>query len=211
MIPVESLIMFITASALLAIVPGPDNLFVLTQSAIHGRAAGIMLSLGLCTGLIVHTSAVALGVAAIFQTSVVAFTVLKVIGAIYLVYLAVRAFQASADSVELTRRGALSLSALYRRGILMNITNPKVSIFFLAFLPQFVVPEKGAFTQQVFMLGGVFMLVALAVLCVIAMLAAGLGYWLNRSPVAQLYLNRLAGVVFIGLALKLATSKAVPS
>ncbi|MDO6593495.1 LysE family translocator [Neptuniibacter sp. 1_MG-2023] len=211
MIPVESLIMFITASALLAVVPGPDNLFVLTQSAIHGRAAGIMLSLGLCTGLIVHTSAVALGVAAIFQTSVVAFTVLKVIGAIYLVYLAVRAFQASADSVELTRRGALSLSALYRRGILMNITNPKVSIFFLAFLPQFVVPEKGAFTQQVFMLGGVFMLVALAVLCVIAMLAAGLGYWLNRSPVAQLYLNRLAGVVFIGLALKLATSKAVPS
>lgn len=211
MIPVESLIMFITASALLAVVPGPDNLFVLTQSAIHGRAAGIMLSLGLCTGLIVHTSAVALGVAAIFQTSVVAFTVLKVIGAIYLVYLAVRAFQASADSVELTRRGALSLSALYRRGILMNITNPKVSIFFLAFLPQFVVPEKGAFTQQVFMLGGVFMLVALAVLCVIAMLAAGLGYWLNRSPVAQLYLNRLAGVVFIGLALKLATSKAIPS
>jgi threonine/homoserine/homoserine lactone efflux protein len=203
--------MFITASALLAVVPGPDNLFVLTQSAIHGRAAGIMLSLGLCTGLIVHTSAVALGVAAIFQTSVVAFTVLKVIGAIYLVYLAVRAFQASADSVELTRRGALSLSALYRRGILMNITNPKVSIFFLAFLPQFVVPEKGAFTQQVFMLGGVFMLVALAVLCVIAMLAAGLGYWLNRSPVAQLYLNRLAGVVFIGLALKLATSKAIPS
>ncbi|MDO6512657.1 LysE family translocator [Neptuniibacter sp. 2_MG-2023] len=211
MIPVESIIMFITASALLAVVPGPDNLFVLTQSAIHGRAAGIMLSLGLCTGLIVHTSAVALGVAAIFQTSVVAFTVLKVIGAIYLVYLAVRAFQASADSVELTRRGALSLSALYRRGILMNITNPKVSIFFLAFLPQFVVPEKGAFTQQVFMLGGVFMLVALAVLCVIAMLAAGLGYWLNRSPVAQLYLNRLAGVVFIGLALKLATSKAIPS
>jgi len=210
-IPVESLIMFITASALLAVVPGPDNLFVLTQSAIHGRAAGIMLSLGLCTGLIVHTSAVALGVAAIFQTSVVAFTVLKVIGAIYLVYLAVRAFQASVDSVELTRRGALSLSALYRRGILMNITNPKVSIFFLAFLPQFVVPEKGAFTQQVFMLGGVFMLVALAVLCVIAMLAAGLGYWLNRSPVAQLYLNRLAGVVFIGLALKLATSKAIPS
>jgi len=210
-IPVESLIMFITASALLAVVPGPDNLFVLTQSAIHGRAAGIMLSLGLCTGLIVHTSAVALGVAAIFQTSVVAFTVLKVIGAIYLVYLAVRAFQASADSVELTRRGALSLSALYRRGILMNITNPKVSIFFLAFLPQFVVPEKGAFTQQVFMLGGIFMLVALAVLCVIAMLAAGLGYWLNRSPVAQLYLNRLAGVVFIGLALKLATSKAIPS
>ena len=211
MIPIESLIMFITASALLAIVPGPDNLFVLTQSAIHGRAAGIMLSLGLCTGLIVHTSAVALGVAAIFQTSVVAFTVLKVIGAIYLVYLAVRAFQASADSVELTRRGALSLSALYRRGILMNITNPKVSIFFLAFLPQFVVPEKGAFTQQVFMLGGVFMLVALAVLCVIAMLAAGLGYWFNRSPVAQLYLSRLAGVVFIGLALKLATSKAIPS
>lgn len=115
MIPIESLIMFIAASALLAVVPGPDNLFVLTQSAIHGRAAGVMVTLGLCSGLIVHTSAVALGVAAIFQTSAVAFTVLKVIGAAYLVYLAVRAFQASADSVELKRQASRSLGALYRR------------------------------------------------------------------------------------------------
>lgn len=211
MIPIESLIMFIAASALLAVVPGPDNLFVLTQSAIHGRAAGVMVTLGLCSGLIVHTSAVALGVAAIFQTSAVAFTVLKVIGAAYLVYLAVRAFQASADSVELKRQASRSLGALYRRGIFMNITNPKVSIFFLAFLPQFIAPEKGEFTLQVFMLGGIFILVALAILCVIALLAAFLGRWLNRSPGAQIYLNRVAGVIFMGLALKLVTSKAMPS
>src|SRR5690554_6655222 len=95
MMPVEAIVTFVIASALLGIAPGPDNIFVLTQSALYGKKAGVLVTLGLCTGLIVHTTAVAFGVAVIFQTSAVAFTTLKVIGAIYLLFLAWQAFRAS--------------------------------------------------------------------------------------------------------------------
>jgi threonine/homoserine/homoserine lactone efflux protein len=206
--PVESVVTFIAASALLSIAPGPDNIFVLMQSALYGRKSGVLVTLGLCTGLIVHTTAVALGIAAIFQTSVVAFTVLKIAGALYLLYLAFQAFTASAAQLEGHSSTLRSSSALYRRGIIMNITNPKVSIFFLAFLPQFASPESGALAPQIFLLGAIFIGIALVIFSAIAVLAGTLGGWLNSSPKAQVYLNRLAGTVFAGLALKLATSSA---
>jgi threonine/homoserine/homoserine lactone efflux protein len=206
--PVESVVTFIAASALLSIAPGPDNIFVLMQSALYGRKSGVLVTLGLCTGLIVHTTAVALGIAAIFQTSVVAFTVLKIAGALYLLYLAFQAFTASAAQLEGHSSTLRSSSALYRRGIIMNITNPKVSIFFLAFLPQFASPENGALAPQIFLLGAIFIGIALVIFSAIAVLAGTLGGWLNSSPKAQVYLNRLAGTVFAGLALKLATSSA---
>lgn len=208
MIPIESIITFIIASALLSIAPGPDNIFVLMQSALYGRKTGILVTLGLCTGLIVHTTVVALGIAVIFQTSIVAFTVLKIAGALYLLYLAWHAFTAAAARIESHGSTLRSSSFLYLRGIIMNITNPKVSIFFLAFLPQFASPKNGAIAPQVFMLGAVFIGIALVIFSAIAFLAGTLGGWLNRSPKAQDYLNKLAGTVFVGLALKLATSSA---
>lgn len=208
MMPVESISAFIIASALLSIAPGPDNIFVLTQSALCGKRSGILVTLGLCTGLIVHTTAVALGVAVIFQTSAIAFTALKVIGAMYLAYLAWAAFNASAKDLEAPGSGLRSDGALYRRGIIMNITNPKVSIFFLAFLPQFASPENGPLAPQILLLGGVFICVALIIFSAIALLAGVLGDWLRHSPRAQVYLNRIAGTVFAGLALKLVTAGA---
>ena len=208
MIPIESIVAFVIASALLSIAPGPDNIFVLTQSALYGKKSGVLVTLGLCTGLIVHTTAVAFGVSAIFQTSIVAFTVLKVAGAMYLAYLAWQAFRASAKSLDALGSNLRSNSALYRRGIIMNITNPKVSIFFLAFLPQFASPEHGPLAPQIFLLGGVFICVALVIFSAIALLAGTLGGWLHNSPKAQVYLNRIAGTVFAGLALKLATASA---
>lgn len=208
MIPIESLITFTLASALLGLAPGPDNIFVLTQSALYGKRSGVLVTLGLCTGLIAHTTAVALGVAAIFQTSLVAFTLLKTAGAAYLLYLAWQAFRASAGPLTAPRAHRQSGGALYRRGIIMNITNPKVSIFFLAFLPQFASPDAGALMPQIFMLGGVFMVTSLVVFSSIAVLAGELGDWLNRSPRAQVYLNRIAGTIFAGLAIKLATASA---
>lgn len=206
MIPVESIIVFIVASALLSIAPGPDNIFVLIQSALYGRKTGVLVTLGLCTGLIVHTTVVALGIAAIFQTSVVAFTILKIAGALYLLYLAWQAFTVSAARLEGHSSTLRSNSALYRRGIIMNVTNPKVSIFFLAFLPQFASPESGALAPQIFLLGAVFIGIALVIFSAIVMLAGTLSGWLNSLPKAQVYLNRVAGTVFVGLALKLATS-----
>jgi threonine/homoserine/homoserine lactone efflux protein len=179
---------------------------VLTQSALYGKKSGVLITLGLCTGLIIHTSAVALGVAVIFQTSAVAFTLLKAVGAMYLLYLAWQAFTASAEKVQGKALPFLSDAALYRRGIIMNITNPKVSIFFLAFLPQFTSVDNGALAPQIFLLGALFISIALVIFSLIAVLAGRLGDWMNSSPKAQLYLNRTAGVVLTVLAVKLAIS-----
>jgi len=207
MISIETLITFFTASILLGVAPGPDNIFVLTQSALRGRSAGIVVMLGLCTGLIVHSGAVALGVAVIFQTSAVAFSALKFIGAGYLVYLAWQAFRASAHQIQSKREGQVNHWKLYRRGIIMNITNPKVSIFFLAFLPQFADPIRGPISMQILILGGLFIISTILVFGNIALLAGTLGQWLNRSSRAQNILNKIAGTVFLGLALKLATTE----
>jgi threonine/homoserine/homoserine lactone efflux protein len=206
MIPLETLIPYVAASTLLALAPGPDNIFVLTQSALRGRNAGLIVMLGLCTGLIVHSLAVALGVAVIFQTSAVAFSALKFIGAAYLAWLAWQAFHATAENIQGAAGTEVKPWQLYRRGIIMNITNPKVSIFFLAFLPQFADPARGPLSLQLLLLGGLFILATLVVFGGIAVLAGSLGQWLNRSARAQTIMHKIAGTVFLGLALKLALS-----
>lgn len=203
MIPLDVLGTYFVACLILAIAPGPDNIFVLTQSALQGRKAGILVVLGLCTGLLFHTTAVALGVAVIFKTSEIAFTVLKVAGALYLIYLAWGAYRSGATAIEGKSGSILQSGQLYRRGIFMNITNPKVSIFFLAFLPQFANPARGSITIQMLILGAVFILSAILVFGAIALAAGSLGEWLSRSQRIQRWINRLAGTVFIGLAIKL--------
>jgi threonine/homoserine/homoserine lactone efflux protein len=204
MLPSETVLTFFTASVLLALAPGPDNIFVLTQSAQNGIVAGLLVTLGLCTGLIVHSAAVALGVAAIMQTSAVAFSALKILGAVYLLYLAWQAFRARAANIAKGPKKKSDLGRLYRRGIIMNITNPKVSIFFLAFLPQFADPAKGPVVPQIMMLGGLFILATVIVFGSVALMAGALGDWFSKSARGQLILNKVAGIVFVGLALKLA-------
>ena len=205
MLSAETISAFFIASALLAIAPGPDNLFVLTQSALHGKLSGIMVVSGLCTGLLLHTGAVALGVAVIFQASALAFTVLKLAGAGYLVYLAWCAFRATPERIGMKGGQNKSLGVLYRRGIIMNVTNPKVSIFFLAFLPQFADPDRGPISLQMVVLGGIFILATILVFGSVALVGGTLGDWLNRSGRAQRVMNWITGSIFIGLALKLAT------
>lgn len=207
MLPLDTLVLFITASSLLALAPGPDNIFVMTQSMSKGAKAGVFVTLGLCSGLIVHTSAVALGVAAIFQTSALAFNILKYIGAGYLLWLAYMAFKSNSNTKIQASHDKLTLKKLYIRGIIMNVTNPKVSIFFLAFLPQFTNPSSGSVTLQVFLLGFLFMLSALVIFSMIALLAGKIGAWFNKSPKAEMILNRVSGTIFAGLAIKLALSQ----
>ena len=206
MISLETAITFSGAAVLLAWVPGPDNLFVLVQSALYGRKSGLFITLGLCTGLVGHTLAVALGVAAIFQTSQLAFTALKVVGAVYLLYLAYRAFRAAPESLSGYGGQPKPLWQMYVRGIGMNLSNPKVALFFLAFLPQFTAPAHGHLVWQMLTLGAIFIACALASFAVIALLAGSLSQWLQRSRNSQTVLNRVAGGVFVGLAVKLATS-----
>ena len=207
MLSIETFSAFFLASALLAIAPGPDNVFVLTQSALHGRLSGLVVMFGLCTGLLVHTAAVAFGVAVIFQASAVAFTTLKVVGAGYLLYLAWQVLRASPEQIHLDGNPQSGMGALYRRGIIMNVTNPKVSIFFLAFLPQFADPARGALSLQMVTLGGIFILATLLIFGAVALIGGALGDWLNRSTRAQRMMNWVAGTVFVGLALKLVTAE----
>ena len=207
MLTTEVLLTFFTASVLLGLAPGPDNIFVLTQSTLQGRGAGLMVTLGLCTGLVVHSLAVAFGAAAIFQSSELAFTLLKLVGAGYLLYLAWGIFRASPASLESPAASVPGKAALYRRGIIMNITNPKVSIFFLAFLPQFADPARGSVALQIICLGGLFILATILVFSGVAITAGRLRTWLLKSERMQLWINRLAGTVFVSLALRLATAQ----
>jgi len=204
MLAPEVIFPFILASVLLSIAPGPDNLFVLSQSALYGSRSGVLITLGLCTGLLAHTTAVALGVAALLQSSPLAFDLLRYIGALYLLYLAWLAF--NAGTAQATSQGSTlrTAGALYRRGIIMNVTNPKVTIFFLAFLPQFVSPLNGSPGPQIVLLGLIFILVALGVFSAIAILAGRLSPWLTSSPRMQGLLRRASGILFILLALRLA-------
>lgn len=203
MIPPDLLLSFFAASLLLGLAPGPDNLYVLSQSALAGRAAGLSVTLGLCTGLIGHTLAVALGAAALLAGSPLAFGLLKALGAGYLLYLAWGAWRAASAPLEPPRAAAAGLGRLYRRGILMNLSNPKVSLFFLAFLPQFADPGRGPLTPQILLLGGVFILATLLVFGAVALLAGAIQARLNRSAGAQRLLNRLTAVLFLGLAIRL--------
>ena len=208
MLTLELAVSFFGIATLLALSPGPDNLFVLTQSALWGRRSGLMVVLGLCTGLIGHTVAVAVGLATVFATSATAFNALKLAGAAYLVYLAWGALRAGAVT-EHTKNGAPVLGPwkLYQRGILMNLTNPKVSIFFLAFLPQFTAPVRGSVALQTISLGALFMLATFVVFGLLAWFAGTLGERLKESARVQTWLNRAAGIVFLGLALRLLVSE----
>jgi threonine/homoserine/homoserine lactone efflux protein len=188
---------------LLALVPGPDNIFVLTQSVLLGRWAGLMATLGFCTGLIVHTLGVALGVAALLQQSELAFSLLKLGGAGYLIYLAWRFLQASAFETGQAKATMRSFWMLYRKGIIMNVTNPKVSLFFLAFLPQFLDPAAGSVAGQLIAFGGLFMLATLVVFGGVALLADTIRPWLSRRLQVQVWIHRCAALIFVGMAVKL--------
>ena len=204
---IETNLVFLGAALLLAFAPGPDNLFVLMQSASQGRKTGLSVVLGLCTGLIVHTAAVTFGLAAVFAASAAAFTILKFLGAGYMAYLAWQAYRAPAGLEMKQQRTTGSAWRLYVRGIVMNLTNPKVVLFFLAFLPQFVRPELGSVALQLAWFGFLFIVATLIAFSLIAYLAGYIGERLRRSESAQQLLNRAAAFVFAGLAVRLVTSK----
>lgn len=178
-------------------------MFVLLQSAMRGPLAGFRVVLGLCTGLIVHTTAVVVGVAGLIAASPLAFTTLKVAGAIYLIWLAVQAYRAPVTAIADKADDVGSGWKLYSRGIIMNVTNPKVTIFFLAFLPSFTCPESGPVWLQLVTLGAIFVLATLIVFGTIAAFAGAFGNILRRSLRIQLTLNRGAAFVFVALAVKL--------
>ena len=198
----ETIIAFVTASVVLSLVPGPDNLFVMTHSALKGWRIGFYTTLGLCTGLIGHTVLVAIGVSVIFQTSAIAFNGLKIIGACYLLYLAWLSIQNK--ELNLGSNGNDNTNrSYYLTGVIMNLTNPKVALFFLVFLPQFVNTSNDNVTLQIFILGLLFILSALCVFTLIAYLASFLENFLKKSKTVNKNLNILAALVYFALAFNL--------
>ena len=198
----ETIIAFVIASIVLSLVPGPDNIFVMTNSALRGWKIGFYTTIGLCTGLIGHTILVAIGVSVIFQTSALAFNGLKIVGACYLVYLGWLSLKSKELKIGSSGTDNVNRS-YYITGIVMNLTNPKVALFFLVFLPQFVNPINGSVTIQIFFLGILFILSALCVFSSIAFLGAFLEAYLKKSSAFNKNINKLAALVYFALAINL--------
>lgn len=207
MLDLEILSAFFITSILLALVPGPDNLFVLTQSMLQGKKAGFIVVLGLCTGLLFHTFMVVVGLSVLFQTSIIAFTFLKIIGALYLLYFAWQLFKSSNSKIETKKSHLIEYKKLYFKGIFMNITNPKVSLFFLAFLPQFTNINLGNISFQMLVLGILFILSTILVFGLIAFFSEKLAKNFNKSNNFQNILNKFTSFIFVVLAIKLLITK----
>lgn len=187
---------FVTSAVLLTLMPGPDILFVVTQSITRGRKSGIVFAAGLCTGLIVHVTAVSLGISVLLMRSPAAFTTLKFAGAAYLLYLSVKAFKARHQHhFKLTDNGTIS-GKLYRKGILMNILNPKVILFFLAFFPQFISEETADPITQMLLLGLIFMIQAFLIFSCVAILADHLARRLMQNPKIASGVNVAEAVIY---------------
>lgn len=202
---------FVGASVAITLMPGPDILFVISQSIMRSRRMGAAVAFGLCTGLLAHITAAALGVSAVVYGIPYAFQAVKILGALYLFYLAwqswkaIRLPQEHADSTqqEEAQASTTSFLKLYRRGVLMNILNPKVSLFFLAFLPQFVSEKKGSVALQMLGLGGAFLLQALIVFNVIALIAHRSGQKFLQSDSAIRWTGWFQMILYAALGLQL--------
>jgi threonine/homoserine/homoserine lactone efflux protein len=203
LIPGESLAAFFMLSLMLAFTPGPDNMFVLSQSLLMGWRAGLVLTAGFCTGLLFHTTMVAVGVAALIASSDTLYQLLKLAGSGYLLYLAWRYFCAPGRTEAHSDRVTAIDWGLYWRGVIMNATNPKVTLFFLALLPQFIDGQAGSVTLQLIQLAVVFLVVTVVVFGSIALFAGQLGRYLSAHPRTQPILNRLTGLLLLILAINL--------
>jgi threonine/homoserine/homoserine lactone efflux protein len=202
--------LFVAASTLLALAPGPDVIYVLTRGIAQGRKAGLAAALGFASGCIFHTVLAAVGIAALIRSSELAFDLVRYAGAAYLAYIGIQALRhRSSFSIE-AASDAKALMTIYRQSVVGNMLNPKVTLFFLAFLPQFVNAQSGNLGLQMAILGVVFMLVTVVVFGAVAIFAAMIGDWVRRKPAIGERLNVFAGLTFIALGIRVALPDMAP-
>lgn len=197
---------FLIASMLLTIAPGPDIMYLLAKSLADGARSGISLALGLTTGLIFHTTLVIIGVAAIIQQSPLAFATLKYAGAAYLLYLAWGAFHAQGNLKLNAVNNTTSFFKLYRRGLIMNVLNPKVLLFFLAFLPQFVDLNSDSVSLQIAFLGFIFGLQTLVIFSLVAICAGKVRDYILNIKNFNKIMGYIQGIVLLLISLALIIS-----
>ena len=201
----HSLVLFMLAALALNVTPGPDMLYVAARGASEGRAAGVASALGIGVGTLVHIAAVALGLSALLGAVPVAYTVVRLGGAAYLVWLGIRAWR-SRQPLGAAPIEPASLGAVFRQGVVTNVLNPKVALFFLAFLPQFVDPSRGSAAAQIVALGLMFDTSGTIVNLAVALGASGAATRLRRAERAGVILHRVTGTLFIALGVRLAVA-----
>jgi threonine/homoserine/homoserine lactone efflux protein len=196
-----TLLAFSAAALVLLLIPGPSVLYIVSQSVEHGRRAGLVATLGVHTGTMVHLTAAALGLSAILVSSSLAFTTVRLLGAAYLIYLGLRALLGSDDPAAAPAAREVRLGRIYRQGVLVNVTNPKTALFFFAFLPQFLDRSAGRLPLQIALLGLVFTCIGLITDSSWA-LASGLAAgWIKGNARFTRIQRRVSGCLFIGLGL----------
>ncbi|WP_200917980.1 LysE family translocator [Jeongeupia sp. HS-3] len=204
----EQFLGFLAAAMLITASPGPDNLMVLGTGISRGRRQGMVFGLGCALGCLSHTLLAALGISALIAASAPAFMALKICGGLYLVWLGIQALRSRGNArVDGRQAPAESLRRLFCKGLLANVINPKVVLFFLAFLPQFVVVARGGVGWQTAQLGLLFTVQAALLFGLLGYFSGAVGQWLNRWPCAGLWLDRIAGTIFIALGLRLIVSR----
>ena len=198
----EILLSFILAVSILAISPGPDNIFVLMQSVVHGKKYGLATVIGLMTGCIIHTTFVAVGISAIIKENNSIFLAIKILGTIYLLYLAYKVFTSSSEiSMNTEKIQKKTPFQLFKIGFIMNVLNPKVTIFFLALFPGFLFSESLSISLQFYILGALFILVSFVVFSSIAILGGAISEKIKKSKKIVIWLQWMQICVFVGIAI----------
>jgi RhtB (resistance to homoserine/threonine) family protein len=200
--------LFLATGVLLNLTPGPDTVYILGRSIAQGREAGVASALGICVGSIFHTCAAALGLSAILATSSVAFVAIKLLGGAYLIFLGIKMIFARRTELSLPSNfRQRTITAAFRRGIFTNLLNPKVALFFLAFLPQFIDPASSVKLLAFLVLGLTFVTTGTMWCLLLAWFASGFSERLRANPTITAWLNRAVGSLFVFLGLRLATAK----
>ncbi|MEW6732212.1 MAG: LysE family translocator [Acidobacteriota bacterium] len=204
MISAETLVLFCVTAFALIIVPGPNMIYIITRSTSQGRNAGLLSTLGVDVGTLIHVIAASLGLSALLVSSALVFSMVKYLGAAYLIYLGFRTWFSKADTLAITAQEPASAARIFFQGTLTNVLNPKVALFFLAFLPQFVDTSHGNVAQQILLLGIIFTLIGLTIGLMIALLASSLGDWLRGKTKVQQIQKWITGGVYISLGISTA-------
>ena len=198
--------LFLASGLLLNFTPGPDMLYVTTRSLAQGRTAGVVSGLAIGAGSVVHLAATVMGLAAVLMYSSAAFTAIKLAGAAYLIFLGVKALVKPSPPERGGPPEPQSLSRIFRQGMLVNMLNPKVALFFLAFLPQFADPASGRFSLQILFLGSAFITTGTLVNCLVGLTMGSAGGYMRRWPAGR-FRSRLSGFVYIALGLGVALAE----
>ena len=204
----SSLALFVATSLLLISTPGQDMILVMSRSVAHGARAGVATAAGISVGLLGHTLLAAAGLGALLRASEYLFVAMKWLGAAYLVYLGIKAWRTPPFVAPLTPTLGQGLNRLFVQGALSNLANPKIAIFYFAFLPQFVAADAGPVTVQLVLLGGLFALLTFLVKCPIGLAAGRLSTWLRARPTVQIAMNRISGDLLALLGARLALADA---